>query len=206
VKENSLVDKKIREESRNKPVLASGEEISDKKLILAVQEGDKKAFSPLIRRYQKRLFRFIYGLVGSFDATEDIVQETFIKAFKAMETFKTEYEFYPWLATIARNTAYTSIHKEERKESLNSLQEKGYDPVSTDLGPIDKLLDEEGQKRFYKAVKALPVKYRTVFTLRHFEDMDYSAIASYLKIPPGTVDSRLYRARKLLLEELKDLL
>jgi len=200
------VDKKIREETGTKPVLASGEEISDKKLILAVQEGNKKAFSPLIRRYQKRLFRFIYGLVGSFDATEDIVQETFIKAFKAIETFKTEYDFYPWLATIARNTAYNSIHREERKESLNSLQEKGYDPASTDLGPIDRLLDEEGKKRFHKAVKAMPVKYRSVFVLRHFEDMDYAAIASYLKIPPGTVDSRLYRARKFLLEELKDLL
>jgi len=206
VKENSPVDKKIREETKNKPILASGEEISDKKLILAVQDGDKKAFSPLIRRYQKRLFRFVYGLVGSFDAAEDIVQETFIKAFNGIETFNTEYDFYPWLATIARNTAYNNIHREERKESLNSLQEKGYDPASADLGPFDRLLDQEGQKRFYKAVKALPVKYRSVFVLRHFEDMDYSAIASYLKIPPGTVDSRLYRARKLLLEELKDLM
>ena len=200
------MNKKKVEETTANPVLSTGEEISDKKLIISVQEGNKKAFSPLIRRYQKRLFRFIYGLVGSFDTAEDIVQETFIKAYKAIETFKIEYEFYPWLATIARNTAFNSIHREERKESLNSLQEKGYDPASTELGPFDKLLDEEGQKRFYKAVKAMPVKYRTVFSLRHFEDMDYSAIASYLKIPPGTVDSRLYRARKFLLEELKDLL
>ena len=74
------------------------------------------------------------------------------------------------------------------------------------LGPLEKLLEKEGQKRFYRALESMPVKYRAVFVLRHFEGLDYHEIASYLKIPPGTVDSRLYRARQYLLETLEDLL
>ncbi|MEA2031621.1 MAG: sigma-70 family RNA polymerase sigma factor [candidate division Zixibacteria bacterium] len=195
-----------REENNPSLVIPSEEEKTEPYLIEAAQEGDKKAFGQLIRRYQKRLFRFVYGLVGSFDTTEDIVQEAFIKAYRALGTFKAGYDFYPWLSTIARNTAFNSIRRDERKESLDSLQEKGYDTTTTELGPLEQLLDSEGQYRFYKAVKALPVKYRTVFVLRHFENMGYTDIAASLKIPPGTVDSRLYRARKLLLEELNDLL
>ena len=74
------------------------------------------------------------------------------------------------------------------------------------MGPFEKLLSDESSKRLYKAVMALPFEYRTVFALRQFEEMSYDQIASYLKIPPGTVDSRLHRARKLLMESLKDLL
>ena len=178
----------------------------ERKLVEAAQNGDTRAFGRLIRIHQKKLFRYIYGMVGSFDITEDIVQEAFVKAYKAIRTFKTEYAFYPWLSTIARNLAYNHIAREEKKESLENLQEKGFDPQSSSLGPFEALLDKENNKRFYKALMALPVKFRTVFVLRHFEQMDYSQIASYLKIPPGTVDSRLYRARQLLMENLKDLI
>ena len=96
--------------------------------------------------------------------------------------------------------------REEKKESLEKLQEKGFDIQATEINALDKILDDENNKRFYKSLRALPVKYRTVFVLRHFEKMDYSEIASYLKIPPGTVDSRLFRARQMLLDDLKDLL
>lgn len=196
----------IREENTHRMVNTVENESAEKKLVEAAQDGDKKAFGLLIRQNQKRLFRFVFGLVGSFDVAEDIVQEAFVKAYTALESFRTEYSFYPWLATIARNLAYNHIHREEKRESLDSLQEKGYDPQSADLGPLDNLLNGEAQKRFFKAVKALPAKYRAVFVLRHFEGMDYTQIASYLKIPPGTVDSRLYRARQILLESVKDLL
>jgi RNA polymerase sigma factor (sigma-70 family) len=178
----------------------------ERKLIEAAQAGDKKAFGQLIRLHQKRLFRFIYGLTGSFDHAEDIVQEAFVKAYQAIGTFRVGYDFYPWLSTIARNLAYNHFTREEKQESLDSIKEKGFDPVSDEFGPLERLLESEGEKRFYAALQALPPQFRTVFVLRHFEDMDYSQIASYLKIPPGTVDSRLYRARKMLMEALKDLL
>ncbi|MDF1544659.1 MAG: sigma-70 family RNA polymerase sigma factor [bacterium] len=178
----------------------------ERRLIEASQNGDTKAFGLLIRMHQKRLFRFIYGLLGSFDMTEDVVQDAFVRAFKAIDRVNPDYGFYPWLSTIARNLAYNQIRKEEKKESLDSLQEVGFDPQSVALGPMESLLNDENKKRFFEALQSMPVKYRSVFVLRHFEDMDYAAIGSYLKIPPGTVDSRLYRARKYLLEQLKELL
>ncbi len=196
----------IREEKGNPAVNKVGEAVSERKLIEAVQNGDKRAFGQLIRIHQKRLFRYIYGLLRSFDAAEDIVQEAFVKAYDNIKNFRTEYAFYPWLSTIARNLAYNQIHREEKKESLDVLQEKGYDPQAAELGPLENLVNHENDKRFYQAVMSLPVTYRSVFVLRHFEQMDYAQIASYLKIPPGTVDSRLYRARQLLMEHLKDLL
>ncbi|HWR83052.1 MAG TPA: sigma-70 family RNA polymerase sigma factor [Candidatus Deferrimicrobium sp.] len=179
---------------------------TERQLTEAAQNGDRKAFGQLIRMHQQRLTRMAIGLVGSFDVAEDIVQETFVRAYGAIRRFRTEYAFYPWLATIARNLAYNHLYREEKKESLDALQEKGFDPRSADLGPLDKLLNGEAQKRFFEAVQALPVQYRAVFVLRHFEKMDYTQIAGYLKIPVGTVDSRLYRARQLLLAALKDLM
>lgn len=195
-----------REEKPIRQVSSSETKSEETRLIEAAQNGDKRAFGQLVRIHQKRLFRFIYGLTGSFDVTEDIVQEAFIKAHGAIDRFRVGFDFYPWLATIARNLTYNHIAREEKKESLNGLGEKGFDPARGDLGPLDQMLDQEGQKRFYEALKKMATKYRTVFVLRHFEDMDYAAIASYLKIPPGTVDSRLYRARQFLIEELKEFL
>jgi len=200
------MSRNIGEENQPKPVNREGSLKTERELVEAVQNGDTKAFGKLVRLNQKRLFRYIYGLVGSFDETEDIVQEAFVRAFNNIKTFRTQYAFYPWLSTIARNLAYNHISREEKKESLDRLQEKGYDPQSVDLGPLENLVEGEGRQRFFKAVMALPVKYRTVFVLRHFEQMDYGQIASYLKIPPGTVDSRLYRARQFLLNELKEML
>lgn len=200
------MNKKKSEDSDSSQVYTIGSKSDEQKLIESAQNGNKTAFGKLIRLYQKRLFRFVYGLVNSFDTTEDIVQETFVKAFQKIQTFKTGYAFYPWIAIIARNLTYNLIQREQKKESLEKLQEVGFDPQSTDLGALDKLLNDESKKRLYKAITALPVKYRAVFSLRHFEKMDYAEIASYLKIPPGTVDSRLYRARQMLLDAVKDLL
>ncbi len=195
-----------REETAPEMVEKSDAKSPERKLVEAAQNGDQKAFGQLIRLHQKKLYRYIYGLVGSVDQTEDIVQEAFVRAWSALKTFRSDYAFYPWLSTIARNLAYTQIAREEKKESLDKLTEKGYDPASVELGPLEQLLDEEGKKRFYKALMAMPTTYRSVFVLRHFENMDYVEIANYLKIPPGTVDSRLYRARQHLMKELKDLL
>lgn len=180
--------------------------LSDTKLIEACQQGDKKAYGQLVRRHHKRLFRFIYGLTGSTDKAEDVVQEAFVKGYLHIARFRAGSEFYLWISVIARNVAYNLIAREEKQQSLDSLTEQGYDPASADLGPLDQLLQSKSETAFHKAVASLPVVYRSVFVLRHVEQLDYSQIASYLKIPPGTVDSRLFRARQLLLAALKDYL
>lgn len=200
------MNKRIPEENSPKPVYMQTDKNEETVLIESAQQGNKEAFGRLIRMHQKKLMRFIYSLTGSFDSAEDIVQEAFVKAYTNIKRFKTGYAFYPWLSTIARNLAFNQINREEKKESLDKMKETGYDPQNTELGPLDKMMTDENNRRFFKALTALPNKYRTVFVLRQFEKMDYAEIASYLKIPPGTVDSRLYRARQMLMAELKDLL
>lgn len=200
------MNKKISEDSQAKFVKKEEEKNYERKLVESAQNGNSEAFGKLIRMHQKKLFRFIYALTGQFDSAEDIVQEAFVKAYQNIKSFKAGYAFYPWLATIARNNAYTYIAREEKKESLDKMTDAGFDPQNSDLDSLNALLDKENGKRFYKAIADLPVNFRTVFVLRHFEKMDYAEIASYLKIPPGTVDSRLYRARQMLADALKDLL
>lgn len=197
---------KSAEETKSRTVSIVTAAKEDRELVAAAQNGDKAAFGKLVRRHQRRLFRFIYGLLGSFDQTEDIVQDTFIRAYEAIRRFRVGEDFYPWVARIARNLAYNQLARQSRQQSLDMLTETGFDAAAADLGPLDKMMSDENNRRFYESLLAMPSNYRAVFVLRHFEQMDYADIASYLKIPPGTVDSRLYRARQFLLDKLKDLL
>lgn len=194
------------EEKTSETVSIEAVSDTEHSLVEAAKRGDNQAFGRIVRLYQKRLFRFVYGLVGSFDMAEDIVQESFIRGYQALDRFRAGEPFYPWLSRIARNLAYNQISREERKQSLDKMTESGFDIETAQLGPLGKLLDSENKERFYRALMKMPVQFRSVFVLRHFEEMDYNAIASYLKIPPGTVDSRLYRARKYLMDALEDLL
>lgn len=195
------------EETAGRPVVSFGDSnLTEAELTAAARSGNQEAFGRLIRLHQKRLFRFVYSLVGDFDQTEDIVQEAFVRAWQAMERFETSRSFYPWLSRIARNLAFNQIKSERRKESLQKLQEKGFEPKSGELGPLEKLIDDEGRRHFFVAVMNLPETFRTVFVMRHFEGLTYAMIAEQLKIAAGTVDSRLFRARQMLLDNLKDLL
>jgi RNA polymerase sigma-70 factor (family 1) len=195
-----------REEKARTEVEGGEARAAEQEWIEAARRGDKKAFGQLVRRHQKRLFRFVLGLTGSFDQAEDIVQDAFVKAYQALDTFEKGRDFYPWLSTIARNKALNLLARDERKESLDKIQEQGFDSPSDDPGPLAQLISSENQQRFYAALKGLPEQYRAVFVLRHFEELSYDEIAKQLKIALGTVDSRLYRARQLLVEALKDLL
>lgn len=182
------------------------EKVVEQRLVVQAQAGDKAAYGRLIRIFQQRLFRFVYGLLGVFDQAEDVVQEAFVKGWLALHSFDLQRPFYPWLATIARNLAFNLMRRNVKQESLEAISEKGFDPATTNLGPLDSLLDNENEKRFYEALRSMPEQYRVVFVLRQFEQLNYDQIAKELDIKPGTVDSRLYRARQYLAEKLKDLL
>lgn len=197
---------RFREEKPASQVARVDSDPTEGSLVRAAQAGDKKAFGRLVRIHQKRLFRFILGLTGSFDQTEDVVQEAFVKAYGALDRFESERDFYPWLATIARNLAFNQMQRDKKQESLDRIQEQGFDRAGDKEDPLDRLLNSENKKRFFEALKGLPDQYREVFVLRHFEEMSYQDIAVKLKVAPGTVDSRLYRARQMLVEALEEFL
>jgi|WetSurMetagenome_2_1015567.scaffolds.fasta_scaffold678905_1 RNA polymerase sigma-70 factor, ECF subfamily len=199
--------KKIREEKGFQAVNNSEKERNDdRELVLAAQVGNKDAYGKLVIRYQKKVYRLIFMLLGRLDAVEDVVQEAFVRGYMALDSYDPERPFYPWIATIARNLAINQIKREDREKPISGDDDFMLTIPETGNNPLEQLLDGENKRRFLGAVMALPIQYRSVFILRMFEDLSYEEIAKYLGISPGTVDSRLYRAREKLVESLRDLL
>lgn len=171
--------------------------------VAQARRGDKAAFGRLVKLHQKRTLRMVLGMVGDLDAAMDIVQESFVRAYQALERFDERQPFYPWLSTIAGNLALNHIKKSRREVRLD---DDVHDRAAPDPDPLEKLQLDETDRRFMAAVQELPEAYRTVFVLRNFDEMSYEDIAARLGISLGTVDSRLYRARRLLVEKLQELL
>ncbi len=172
-------------------------------LIALARDGNKNAFSGLVRLHQARVLRMAIGMIGDLDSAMDIVQDSFIRAWQALDRFEEGQPFYPWVSKIASNLAINHIRKHSRQASLD---EENIEPSSNEPDPFKKMQLDENERRFMQAVRELPDQYRIVFILRTFEDLSYEEIAQRLDIAPGTVDSRLYRARRLLVEKLGDLL
>lgn len=193
-------------EEKSPPIVNDMSEFDDRDLVRESLKGNKDAYGQLVLKYQKRVYRFILMLLGNVDATEDIVQEAFIKGYLAMKEFDTERPFYPWIATIARNLAINQIHRQEWEKPISEMGDLILEQPHHDASPLEKLMDRENERRFLRAVISLPVQFRSVFALRMFEQMSYEDIAAYLNISAGTVDSRLHRAREKLIEILKDAL
>jgi len=196
----------FREENEPEKVNNRGEERSDSELVDSACKGDREAFGKLILRYQKQVFRMVYVMTGRFDTAEDIVQEAFVKGYVALRRFDKERPFYPWVAAIARNLAINQIKRELREMPVGEEDDFILEQATSNMNPLEELLDKENERRFLAAVKGLPAPFRAVFILRSFEKLSYEEIAKELGITVGTVDSRLNRARQKLVENLKDLL
>ncbi len=178
----------------------------DRLLIVSAKEGDKNAYGKLVLKYQRRLIRQIFMMIGRMDTALDIVQDAFVKGFQAMDSFEINRPFYPWITTIARNLALNRIKRDNKMSVFSELDETEIEVVDISENPLDNLIDKENDRRLAQAILALPIPYRTVFILRTVEKMSYENIAKKLKISIGTVNSRLSRAREKLVEMLKDLL
>lgn len=192
------------EEKKQIRVIEEDESPDDRVLVVRTRNGDKSAFGLLVRKYQLRVLRMVMAMIGDLETAKDIVQESFIRAYQNLDRFMVERPFYPWLSKIATNLTLNHIKRGGREVSMDD--ETTAPAVSHQDNPLDKLQANESDKRFMAAVNKLPEQYRVVFVLRNFEDLGYSEIAERLEISIGTVDSRIYRARRILMEELKDLL
>ncbi len=172
-------------------------------LAASARRGDKAAFGELVRMHQRKVLRMVVGMVGDLDSAMDIVQDSFVRAYQALDRFDETQPFYPWISKIAGNLAINHIRKRSRETSLDlEITEQ----ASANPDPLEKLQLEETDRSFMKAVSELPLQYRAVFILRNFEELSYEEIAERLEISVGTVDSRLYRARRILVDKLKELL
>lgn len=177
--------------------------MDERELIRRSQQGDGEAFGVLIERFKGKVFSLAYGFTRDRTAADDLAQEVFIKAYFSLPRFKARSEFGTWLYRIAVNHAKDFLRKNRSRQKDISIDEIGENRLAAGEKSQEDLRSvEERRATVLAAVERLPEKYRVVLTLRDIEGMSYEDIARILDLSPGTVDSRLHRARQKLRQRL----
>jgi len=178
--------------------------------IRRAQRGDSEAFGPLVQKHQQRVFSLVYHLVRRRDEVEDLVQEIFIKAFRAVRSFNFQASFATWLSRIATNHCYDYL-RHERASRVSFFWQMGEDKQrelenNVESQPEDELDHEERtalRDLVDKLLDRAPENDRTVLILKELQDCSVEEIAAALKLKPTTVKVRLHRARKRMLDDLR---
>jgi RNA polymerase sigma-70 factor (ECF subfamily) len=165
-------------------------------LIARARRGDPSAFEEIVRLYQRRVYGVALRIVRAHDVADDVTQEAFLRAWRSLDRFDLERPFGPWVCRIAANLAVNHVRSPRAREE--GLPDGHAETRSSGPGPIDALLDAEGARVLEAAMGQLPQEQRAVLVLRVVEDLSYAEIAETLGISPGTVMSRLFRARERL--------
>lgn len=187
------------------------EQITDQELVEKAQQGDKKAFNLLVVRYQNRVAGLLTRYV-SRDDIPDIVQESFIKAYRSLASFRGESAFYTWLYRIAVNTAknhLTALGRRPPKEDILAEDAESYD-AGTQLREADTpenlVLSNELKRVVFETIENLPEELKMAITLREIEGLSYEEIAEVMSCPVGTVRSRIFRARETIDAKIQPLM
>ena len=189
-----------------------GEVHLDRDLVQKVQKGDKNAFDLLVRKYQHKIIKLISRYVHDPSEALDVSQEAFVKAYRALGSFRGDSAFYTWLYRIAVNTARNSIASRQRRplDYEADLSENEQSAVESRMRHTDtpeaNVLSEEIRRTVNEAVEELPEDLRTAIILREVEGLSYEEIAAAMDCPVGTVRSRIFRAREAIDRNLKPLL
>jgi len=184
---------------------------SDLVLVKRVQRGDKSAFDLLVRKYQHKVVKLVLRYVRNPAEAEDITQEAFIKAYRALPQFRGDSAFYTWMYRIAINTAKNSLASRDRSpiaydldltdpEESHSVQTKLQDPDT----PEGMALTEEIRGIVNSAIEGLPEELKTAIVLRELDGLSYEEIAAAMECPVGTVRSRIFRAREAIDKRLRE--
>jgi len=189
-----------------------GDKNVDQALVERVQKGDKKAFDVLVLKYQQRVMNILSRYVRDSSEVQDLAQETFIKAYRALATFRGDSAFYTWIYRIAINTAKNFIVAQGRRppkddvEASEAEQYAGADGLLEHASPERILLKDEIAELVFGTIEELPEDLKMAITLREIEGLSYDEIAEIMTCPIGTVRSRIFRAREAIDEKLRPLL
>ncbi|NOR41855.1 MAG: RNA polymerase sigma factor RpoE [Gammaproteobacteria bacterium] len=184
----------------------------DQELVVRVQQGDKKAFDLLVLKYQLRLSKLVSRFLRNQSDVPDVVQEAFIKAYRALPNFRGESAFYTWLYRIAINTAKNHLVSQSRKSPVNSIDVQDAEDYGASewlkeyASPEREALASELESTIYMAIDDLPSDLREAITLREIEGLSYEDIAAVMDCPIGTVRSRIFRAREAIEDKLEPIL
>lgn len=191
----------------------SGNREIDHELVLRAQRGDKRAFGLLVDKYQRRLGRLLSRMIRDQSEIEDVVQESFIKAYRALPNFRGDSAFYTWLYRIGINTAKNYLVSTGRRptastdieiEDAENFEDGG--ELRTMETPESSMMTKQIAQTVNDTVDGLPEELRTAITLREIEGLSYEEIATMMSCPIGTVRSRIFRARETIALKLRPLL
>jgi RNA polymerase sigma-70 factor (ECF subfamily) len=186
-------------------------EVVDTELVMRVQRGDKKAFDLLVLKYQNRIIQLINRYIRDHSEAQDVAQETFIKAYRAIGSFRGDSAFYTWIYRIAINTAKNHLAARSRRPTDDEIevevaeQFEGESSLRDQETPEGILLSEELGQTIQLALEELPVELRTAITLREMDGLSYDEIAEVMECPVGTVRSRIFRAREAIDKKIRSL-
>jgi RNA polymerase sigma-70 factor (ECF subfamily) len=185
----------------------------DQLLVERVQKGDKQAFELLVAKYQRKIIRLISRLVRDPAEVEDVAQDAFIKAYRALPQFRGESAFYTWLYRIAVNTAKNYLATQGRRAPTSTEADAEEAETFSDADqlrdintPESMLMSKQIAQTVNAAMAVLPEELRTAITLREIEGLSYEEIADMMGCPIGTVRSRIFRAREAIAAKLRPLL
>src|SRR5579872_877783 len=181
--------------------------ISVEALIERCLKGDQQAWDQIVKTYWRKVFNVAYKFVGKHDEAEDLAQDIFLKIFKSLNTFDRRANFQTWLISISRNLCidhYRSVRKEretiDRDVDANELSPRSHDP-----GPVAALEQQDRVQLLKQAMGALPETLRTAVLMRDIQELSYQEIADKLRLPEGTVKSRINRGRTELARQIRKL-
>lgn len=190
----------------------SDQNLLDEQLVERVQRGDKAAFNLLVKKYQHKVVNLIARYVNNPGDVPDVAQEAFIKAYRALPTFRGESAFYTWLYRIAVNTAKNYLTSQGRRPPSSDVEADeaesygGGEALQEVSTPENLALTDEIKRTVFSAIEALPEDLRTAITLRELEGLSYEDIAEIMDCPVGTVRSRIFRAREAIDKKLQPLI
>ncbi len=189
-----------------------GNTLLDAELVKRVQSGDLGAFDILVQKYQHKVINLVGRFVSDSTECQDIAQDAFIKAFRAIDSFRGDSQFYTWLYRIAANTAKNHLASRARKSPAYSVDVEDAEHFEGESGlkefdnPENLLLTDEIKATIFDAIERLPDDLKSAITLREIDGLSYEEIAEVMDCPIGTVRSRIFRARDVIDKELRPLL
>ena len=184
----------------------------DRELVQRVQDGDSAAFDLLVRKYQHRIVALIGRYVADWSECQDVAQEAFLRAYRAIGSFRGDAQFYTWLHRIAVNTAKNHLVASNRRPPTGDIDVADAEQFDSGIRlrdndtPERELMRQQMEHTVMRAVEALPEELRVAITLREVEGMSYEEIAEKMDCPIGTVRSRIFRARDAIDQQLRPLM